>query len=140
MIKKGPLWVVLSFAVVFLAGAVSGVFIDKHFLSKPRSQERRGGGAPSIERMAKQLGLTAEQQDKIKDVFRRSDERFKELHGEMHKNLDAIRKQIKSEIDSILTEEQRLKLEALIHEQNAQRQKESNAGRRDNRSPRSRDN
>jgi len=139
MKNKGPLWLVMSFVVVFLAGAVSGVIIDKHFLSRPRTQDRRGG-QPSIEGMARDLGLSAEQQEKIKQIFSRSEERFKELHRSLHQNLDAIRDQIRKEIDGVLTPEQRQKLEKLIQEQNARRQKESNARRRDNRSPRPREN
>jgi len=139
MKNKGLFWMVLSAVIVFLAGAVSGVFIDRHFLSRPHGQSGHGG-APSIEGMARDLGLTVEQQEKIKEIFRTSEERFKELRGEMHQHLGAIREQIKKEIDSVLTQEQRLKFEAMIQEHVASRQRESNAGRRDNQSPRSREN
>ena len=132
MKNKGAFWMVLAIIVIFAAGAVSGVFLDRHLLSGRHDQARRGG-PPSIEQMARDLGLSPDQQDKIKEIFWQSESRFKELRTNMHQCLDQIRDGIKNEIDSVLTLEQRKKFDAMIQEHIADRQKENDARRKDDR-------
>jgi Spy/CpxP family protein refolding chaperone len=120
--NKGIFWMVLSIVLIFLAGAVSGVFIDRHILSLRHDQERRGG-PPSVEMLAHDLSLTSDQQEKVKDIFRQSEARFKELRTNIHQCLDQIREEIKNQIENVLTPEQRQKFEALIQEHVAPRQR-----------------
>jgi len=68
--------------------------------------------------------LSAEQQEKIREIFRRSDEKMRELRTRFHNDLGAIQAVIRKEIDAVLTEAQREKLQAMIQEHIAKRKKE----------------
>jgi Spy/CpxP family protein refolding chaperone len=140
MIKKYKLWVALTLIVVFGLGAAAGVFGERYLMHKrPRGPVHERTPFPLLEPVAKALALTAEQQDKLREIFKRSDERMKELDGEIHVRLREVRAQLKSEVDSVLTPEQRAKLEDMIQKERAKRQPArsgSEASRNDRNNPR----
>ena len=113
--KKFSFWIVFSLIIVFAAGVTAGVFGDQWWFAK-RPQARRPGGQhpPTLERWTKELGLTAEQQEKIKDIFKKNDERIKGLRTDFDQHFGEVRRQLKSEIDGVLTAEQKQKLESMI--------------------------
>ena len=115
MKNKLKFWIVLSLVLTFAAGVRGGIFGER-FLMEKRMAGRAGrpGPFPSLEKMAKDLGLSAEQQERIKNIFQKNEERFKELNGDLHRKLQAIREQLKAEIDSVLTPEQKKKMEEMI--------------------------
>jgi Spy/CpxP family protein refolding chaperone len=123
MIKKYKLWVALTLIVVFGLGAVAGVLGERTLMHK---RDRRPvpdrTPFPLLEPVAKALGLTAEQQDKLREVFKRSDERMKTLDTEIHSRLREVRAELKGEVASILTPEQNAKLEDMIQKERAKRQ------------------
>ncbi len=90
---------------------------------------------PSPEEWAKMLGLTQEQQDKIHEIFKKNDERMKAFRADSHDKLGDLRKQLKDEIDAVLTPEQRQKNDEMIRRFEEWRKKESernpSRGRRD---------
>lgn len=115
-------WIVFSMIIIFAAGLVAGIFIDKHIIQK---KIRRGPAPfPTLKIMSKELNLTLEQEQKIREIFKNNDERFKSLRKEMDGKLSAIRTQLKKEIDSVLSEEQRKKIEAMIEKYLSQRRRE----------------
>ena len=77
-----------------------------------------------MEDMAVELSLTPEQQEKIREVFRNNEERFKKLRSDINTSLANMRSQLKSEIKSVLTEEQAQKFDAMIQKYVSQRKKE----------------
>jgi len=120
MIKKYKLWVALTLIVVFWLGAAAGVFGERYLMHKrDRRQAPDRTPFPLLEPVAKALGLTAEQQDKLREVFKRSDERMKELDSQLHVRLREIRAQLKSEVAAVLTPEQNAKLEEMIQKERA---------------------
>ena len=138
MKNRGLLWMIVAMVVVFLAGAVSGVFLDRHGLLGRHAAERRGGPPfPSLEMLARDLSLTAEQQDKIRNIFRDNEQRFAELRTVMHDQLEQFREHIKNEIESVLTPEQLKKFEAIIQKHVAQRQKDKDIDARRKNTPES---
>ena len=119
-------WIILSFIVVFIVGALAGVLIDKHLLpakGKPH-RDRRPARFPTLEIMAEELKLTSEQEEAIRSVFRNNEESLKNLDRLIHERISAIRSQLKEEIKNILTEEQNIKFEAMINRYIKQRKKE----------------
>lgn len=121
-------WIVLSMVVIFAAGLVAGVFIDKHLIQK---RIRRGPAPfPTLKIMSKELNLTAEQEQKIREIFKNNDEKFKSLKKEMDGKLSAIRTQLKKEIDAVLSEEQRKKIEAMIEKFISERRREGEKPRK----------
>jgi Spy/CpxP family protein refolding chaperone len=122
---KSRFWIVISLLLVFAAGAVGGIFIDRWFTAK-RMEARRGGPGryPTIERWSKDLSLTSEQQEKIRAIFKENEGQIKNLSSDYIKHRDEIRAQLKSKIDAVLTAEQKQKLEAMIQKHMEQMKKQ----------------
>ena len=117
--KKSRVWIVIALVLIFAAGIVGGIFAERWWIAKKPEFRRSAptGHYPSMTRWAKDLGLTAEQQDKIKAIFQKNDERIKELRTDYYKHLGEIREQLKKEIDAVLTPGQKEKMEAMIQKQ-----------------------
>ena len=118
MIKKYRIWVALTLLAVFALGAAAGVLGERYIMHRPyRRTAQPHTPFPLLGPVAKALALTAEQQDKLREIFKRSDERMKMLDTEIHARLRDVRAQLKSEVDAVLTPEQRAKLEELIQKE-----------------------
>jgi Spy/CpxP family protein refolding chaperone len=127
MNNKFRLWIVLSLLVAFAAGVLGGIFAERIFFH-PRQHTRAQRGPshpPDLEEMARNLGLSTDQKESIRQIFERNDGKFKELYTDMHNRLSAIRSEIKNQIDAVLTPEQKQKMEAIIAKHGEQRKKES---------------
>jgi len=120
------LWIILSLIVVFIAGVICGVLIDKDILDKRKHDSRRRSSTrfPTIEMMAEELALNAEQQAQIREIFQNNEERFKNLRKDMDKSLKEIRSQLLTDIKSVLSDEQKAKFEAMIEKYRSQRKHE----------------
>lgn len=115
MKNKYVFWIVFSIVVAFAAGLVGGIFSDRYFFQKrPGRPERSSAHFPSLEQMAKDLGLSADQQEQIRKIFERNETKLKELRADMHGRLRSIRAELKNEIDNVLTADQRQKIETMI--------------------------
>lgn len=127
MNNKPRLWIVLSLLVAFAAGVLGGIFAERIFIHpRHHTQAQRGPShPPDLEEMARNLGLSPDQKDRIQQIFESNDGKFKELYTEMHDRLSALRSEIKSQIDAVLTPEQKQKMEAIITKHGEQRKKES---------------
>ena len=119
-------WIILSFIVVFIVGALAGVLIDKHLLPAKGKQrrDRQPVRFPTLEIMAEELKLTSEQEEAIRSVFHNNEESLKNLDRLIHERISAIRSQLKEEIKNILTKEQNIKFEEMINRYIKQRKKE----------------
>jgi Spy/CpxP family protein refolding chaperone len=134
MQNRYKLWIVLALVGAFGAGLLGGIFSERYYFhsqrrDRPAVGQRGGPHFPSLEEMARELELSAEQQGKIKAIFEENDARLKDLRTEMHSRLGTIRSALKDKIDVVLTPEQKAKLEAKIEKYLKQR-KEANEKRR----------
>jgi len=111
-VNKSKLWIALALVLVFAAGITLGVFGGRWLLAR-RAPDRRPD-APSHEQWAKELGLTAEQQAAIREIFKKSDEKIRELRLDFNNHLGEIRDAMRKDIDAVLTPEQRQKMAAMI--------------------------
>lgn len=119
MKDKFRFWIVLSVLVGFAAGLLGGILSERYYFHSQRrarmaSAKKGPERPPSVEQLAQELGLSPEQQDKIKKIFEGNDSRLKELRSEMHSRLSEIRMDIKNQIDAVITPEQKQKLESMI--------------------------
>ncbi len=119
------LWIALSFLVVFLAGIVGGVVLEKNILTpKPerpdRSSRRSGLHFPTINEMAEALNLSVEQQEQVQAVFQQNEERIKSMRLEGSKLYRSLRTQFLAEIKNVLNENQAQQFDAMIEEFHAQ--------------------
>lgn len=90
---------------------------------KPRKERREGGGpGMNIERLKEELGLTDAQVEKLKPILAAQREEIAAKRKELGKDADrqtameamkAIREKYKAQIDAVLTDEQKAKLEKL---------------------------
>jgi len=127
MNNRYRLWIVLSLLVAFAAGVLGGIFAERTILH-PRHHTRVQRGSahpPDLEEMARDLGLSPAQKEGIQRIFESNDVKFKELYTEMHNRLAALRSEIQTQIDALLTPEQKQKMEAIIAKHGEQRNKES---------------
>ena len=127
MKNRNKLWIILSLIVVFAAGVIAGILFENHILDKkPRRSERERSSdrPPTLEMMAEELALTDEQQEKFREIFKNNEERLKKVRGQIHELYDSLRAQLKEEIDSVLTEEQRAKFQAMIDKHLSKRKKQ----------------
>jgi len=119
-------WIVFSLIIVFAAGVSGGILLEKHFLHKKLAKKtKRESYArfPTLEIMAQELALTAGQQEQIREIFKNNEGRLKILRSQIHEQVSSIRSQLKNEINSVLTEEQCKKFEAMIEKYLTQRKK-----------------
>ena len=120
-------WIVFSLIVVFSAGFIGGILFEKHLIDKKvekRVKRRNSVRFPSLEMMAKELSLTPEQEEQIREIFKNNEKRFKNLRSDINERLLSIRSQLKNEIKNVLADEQVLKFEAMIEKYISQRKKE----------------
>jgi cobalamin biosynthesis protein CbiD len=120
-------WIVLSFIIVFCAGVAGGILFENSFLDKKprRSTERRSSVRfPTLDMMAKELGLSQEQQEKLRAIFKNNEERLSALRSQIHDQYSALRSQVKDEMNQVFSEEQRIKFEAMIENYLSERKKE----------------
>jgi len=71
-------WIILSFVIVFIGGAVAGILLDQYLLpvkEKKIRKQRRPSHFPTLEIMARELELTSEQEKTIREIFRNNEER-----------------------------------------------------------------
>ncbi len=120
-------WIVLSLIIVFAAGVLGGVLLEQQLARnkiKKKMERRSPVRFPTLEMMAEELSLSSEQQEKIREIFRNTEERMKELNSSFRKQFSSLRSQLKDNIKSVLSEEQAQKFEAMIERYLAQRKKE----------------
>lgn len=131
-------WIVLSFLVVFAAGIVGGVILEQNILHpRPnrhdRDVRRERPHFPTVNELEEALGLSAEQQDRMRAVFQQGEERIKKVREDMFKEFGSLRDLFLQEIRDVLDPEQTEQFNAILDEYHAQRQAE--AERRKKRSP-----
>ena len=125
--KNGnKIWIILSFIIVFAAGIAAGILFENNFMDKkpPKDRDRRSSVRfPTLDMMAEELGLSPEQQAQLKEIFKNNEERLKAYRSEIHDHYKALRGQLKQEMDSVFTEEQKAKLEAMIEKYRSERKR-----------------
>ncbi len=132
-------WIVLSFLVVFAAGLVSGVILEKNILNpkpdRPSRDSRRGVRVhfPTVNELEEALGLSAEQQDQIRAVFQQGEERIKKVREDIGDQYRSLQIRFLEEIKAVLDPEQVKQFETILEEYRTQRHAE--AERRQQRSP-----
>lgn len=132
MNNKYKLWVSLSLIAVFILGVAVGVVGDRFYLEKKKTAPRqRQEPFPTLEVISRELQLTPEQEEKIREIFKRSEERFQAFRKEVHVRLTALREQLKSEMDEVFTPEQEKKMQELMDRYMRQRRRESPERRND---------
>jgi hypothetical protein len=117
-------WIILSLVIVFLAGIMGGILFERHIIDKKPSRRTRRASPvrfPTLEMMAQELNLTSDQQEKIREIFKNNEGKIKKLRKDVNEHFSSMRAQLKTEIYDVLSEEQKLKFEAMIKKYISQR-------------------
>jgi len=144
------IWFALFVLVVFGIGLAGGVVLDRSLGRRssfdrfsdrgPRGQvdvgpggqgpgggSRRGGGPPPrvlVDRLARDLDLTADQRTKIERVLTARRTRLETVQREVRERFDAEQQSLREEIRTLLTPEQQEKFDK------SEQQQRSRSGRR----------
>ena len=125
MKTKYKILVALTLLVVFGLGVAAGVLGERYIVHKKDRRTSVGRPhPPSPESWAKELGLTQEQQDRIREIFKKNEERMKAYRTESRARLGEIRKMLRGEIDAVLTPDQKKKNDEMIRRFEEWRKKE----------------
>jgi Spy/CpxP family protein refolding chaperone len=130
------LWFTLFVLVVFGVGLAGGVVLDRSFGRRgafdrtdrgrrpidvgpggqgPGGGSRRGGGPPPavlVDRLARELDLTAEQRTKIEEVLTARRTRLETVQREVRERFDAEQRSLRDEIRNLLTPDQQEKFDS----------------------------
>lgn len=112
--------------VMFVAGALAGAAVMRVAGAEKAPAERRVRDVPPMrggprrllldEQFSKELGLTAEQRTRIKEILDRRDAEAKKLWEGVEPQLKEFGKQVHDEIETVLTPEQQKKLDAALEQ------------------------
>jgi len=126
MKTKYKILVALTLLAVFGLGVAAGVLGERYVVhKKDRRVAANRPHPPSPEDWAKELGLTQEQRDKMKEIFKQNEERMKAHRAESRARLNELRKQLWDETNAVLTPEQKKKNDEMIRRFEEWRKKDS---------------
>ena len=139
MKTKHKILAALLILVVFGLGVAAGVLGERYFVHKRyRRPTVERTHVPSLDAWSKELQLTPDQQAKIREIFKKNEERMKTYRTEGLAKLGEIRKMLKGELDAVFTPEQKKKMEEMIRRHEERRRNESNRKSTNRNDPRER--
>lgn len=113
-LARRKLWFLVFVAVVLAIGFSAGVAADRYFTFRRGPFSGRPGPpkpAEIADRMSRELGLSADQRSQLEAIFQKNGDRLEQFHVQTRTQFETLRRQMESEITSILTPEQRAKYE-----------------------------
>jgi Spy/CpxP family protein refolding chaperone len=127
MKTKHKILAALLILVVFGLGAAAGVLGERYSVRrKYRRPAVERTHVPSLDAWSKELQLTPDQQEKIREIFKKNEERMKQYRTEGLAKLGEIRKMLKDELDAVFTPDQKKKMEEMIRKHEERWKNESN--------------
>lgn len=127
MKTKHKILIALTLLVVFGLGAAAGVLSERYFVHKKyRRPQPDRQYHPTLDSWARELQLAPDQQEKIREIFKKNEDRMKQYRTEGLAKLGEIRKMLKAEMDAVYTPEQKKKMEEIIRRHEERRRNESN--------------
>ena len=102
MLNKSKLWALALLLAAFVAGAAVGA--GAHAAAEGN---RRGPRPSYVDRLARELSLTAPQRESVQQILDHYDTSMHELWREVRPRMDTIRLDIRMRISGVLTVDQR---------------------------------
>lgn len=124
MKTKYKILIALTLLVVFGLGVAAGVLGERYVVHRKDRHPAVRPHLPSPEDWAKELGLTQEQKDKIREIFKQNEERMKAYRADSRVRLGELRKRLWDETNAVLTPEQKQKNDEMIRRFEELRKKE----------------
>jgi hypothetical protein len=128
--RKARLIVAAVFVIGFAAGALS-LNLYQHLTSSKKPDPPRGRSEYILEKMKEEVGLTSDQQDRIKKILDETGEKYIEIRKDIdpvmkpfEPRFDAVRQESRARIRALLSEDQLPKFEEMVRKQDETREKE----------------
>jgi hypothetical protein len=128
--RKARLIVAAVFVIGFAAGALS-LNLYQHLTSSKKPDPRRERSEYILEKMKEEVGLTSDQQERIKKVLDETGEKYFEIRKDIdpvmkpfEPRFDAVRQESRARIRALLSEDQLPKFEEMVRKQDETREKE----------------
>ena len=128
--RKARLIVAAVFVIGFAAGALS-LNLYEHLTSSKKPDPPRGRSEYILEKMKEEVGLTSDQQERIKKILDETGEKYIEIRKDLdpvmkpfEPRFDAVRQESRARIRALLSEDQLPKFEEMVRKQDETREKE----------------
>ncbi len=105
---KTAMIIVATLVIGIVIGALGSGFVVHRFAGRPRDMRHR---EVFVERMVKLIDPAPDKEDEIRGILTRHAELFNEITDDFHRETSALFDSLRTELDSVLTEEQRARLE-----------------------------
>jgi Spy/CpxP family protein refolding chaperone len=122
--QKATLWLALVFVLGTALGAVLGyAFAHRSYAAPPTQLTAEQRRAQKREQLARDVGLTAEQQNQVNAFLDEAQTEYKAIHAVSDPQVDAVRQKSRDKIRQILTPDQKPKFEEFIRKMDEERKR-----------------
>jgi len=122
--QKATLWLALVFILGTALGAVLGyAFAHRSYAASPTQLTAEQRRAQKREQLAREVGLTGEQQKQVAAILDEAQGAYKAIHAVSDPQVDAVRQKTRDKIRIILTPEQKPKFEEFIRKMDEERKR-----------------
>lgn len=115
-------WLVL--VVVFVLGSITGAALTGLYRSRAGADRPEKAMHERFERMRRELNLTDEQTKSVSTILDETRNEYRSLRAELRPRFEEPRQKARAKIRALLTPEQQQKFDALVAQQDAQRDSE----------------
>ena len=115
-------WLVL--VVVFVLGSITGAALTGLYRSRSGSDRPERNPQQRFEKMRAELKLTDEQTKAVSAILDDARNEYRALRGELRPRFEEPRQKARTKIRALLSSEQQQKFDAIVAQQDAQREGE----------------
>jgi Spy/CpxP family protein refolding chaperone len=115
-------WLVL--VVVFVLGSITGAALTGLYRSRSGSDRAERNPQQRFEKIRKELNLTDEQTKAVSTILDEARNEYRALRGELRPRFEEPRQKARTRIRALLSSEQQQKFDAMVAQQDAQREGE----------------
>ena len=115
-------WLVL--VVVFVLGSITGAALTGLYRSRAGADRPEKAMHERFEKMRSELNLTDEQTKSVSAILDETRNEYRSLRVELRPRFEEPRQKARTKIRALLTPEQQQKFDALVAQQDAQRENE----------------
>ena len=122
--QKATFWLALVFVLGTALGAVLGyAFAHRSYAAAPTQLTAEQRRAQKREQLAREVGLTAEQQTQVAAILDDAQTEYKAIHAVSDPQVDAVRQKSRDKIRLILNPDQKPKFEEFIRRMDEERKR-----------------
>jgi Spy/CpxP family protein refolding chaperone len=121
------IWLVL--VVVFVLGSITGAALTGLYRSRAGADRPEKAMHDRFEKMRRELNLMDEQTTQIRAILDETRNDYRKLREELRPRFEEPRQKARAKIRALLTPEQQQKFDAMVAQQDAQRESEQRTKR-----------